>query len=96
MNNEVLNLARTAMAELNKAALKPSLLLAIRRIAILALASCGMTMAAWTAFWISKGLDAHNLIQASFSILTLTGIVVALVAALCMGFAGQALKGLNR
>jgi hypothetical protein len=53
-------------------------------------------MAAWVAFWISKGLDAHNFIQSSFSILALTGIVAALVTALCMGFAGQALKGLSR
>jgi len=96
MNNEVQNFARTAMAEINKAALKPSLLLAIRCIAILALASCGVTMAAWIAFWVSKGLDANNLVQASFSILALTGIVAAFVAALCMSLAGRALKGLNR
>lgn len=96
MNDATLTRARTAMAELNKAALRPSLLLAIRRIAIVALASCGVTMAAWVAFWVSKGLDAHNFIQSSFSILALTSILAVLVTALCMGFAGQALKGLNQ
>jgi hypothetical protein len=51
---------------------------------------------AWTAFWLSQGFDASNLVQASFSILALTSIVAALVAALCMGLAAQAFKVVSR